>query len=119
MKYWIRGLPTKNGGQPTTKIIYDKTVTSQVTDVTPYHGTAWGGEEITFTGSNFNAATGDVQVWIDGISCHVKEVSSTSITCITGDKTDNLKNEESIIIWIKGVPTYNHPNVRFFYGLYF
>ena len=52
-----------------------------------HSGSVSGGQELTITGSGFERAM-QATVNIDGVDCAVTNITQSTITCITGKKTE-------------------------------
>jgi len=58
-----------------------------LTKVEPRFGTRLGGDEVTFTGTNFDTDKSKYTIEIDGVNCPVSAATSTTVTCTTGKRT--------------------------------
>ncbi|KAK0070514.1 fibrocystin-L [Biomphalaria pfeifferi] len=68
----------------TSAYVYDSTLDSNITSVSPARGGTGGGTLLTITGTNFGTSIGDVSVKISGVACDVTEVTDNQIKCRTG-----------------------------------
>ena len=66
-----------------SKVVYKADETPEVTGLSPNMGTTIGGTLLTISGKKFES---DSEVTIDGIACVINSVSSSEITCTTGDR---------------------------------
>ena len=69
----------------TEVVEYRSDATPTVTDISPKLGPTNGGTAITITGTNFSAD--DCTVKIDDVDCATSSVTSTTINCTTGART--------------------------------
>ena len=82
-------------------VTYTDAATTTVTDISPKYGTYKGGETITITGTSFSTVTSEISVLIDGVACAVSTASTTSITCVTGERTV-IPSKHSTIVSFTG-----------------
>jgi hypothetical protein len=91
-----------------------------VSDVTPYLGSAFGGDDITFWGNLSGATLANTSVWVDSVECTVLGITEERIICKTGDKTTLAPSARRYIkITIGGIGVTLASNVEFYYGLNF
>ena len=83
-------------------MVYQASSTPYLTSISPRYGNVVGGEEITFSGSGFAAATNDVEIIIDGIECTTTQVTDTEIKCTTGPRPGLVNSSLSMVIAGKG-----------------
>uniref|UniRef100_W5M5C1 PKHD1 like 1 n=1 Tax=Lepisosteus oculatus TaxID=7918 RepID=W5M5C1_LEPOC len=55
----------------------------KVTEVSPLHGSLYGGTKVTVTGSGFSPVTDDIQISMGNITCKVTSASEHHLECIT------------------------------------
>ncbi|XP_069051252.1 PKHD1 like 1, tandem duplicate 1 [Lepisosteus oculatus] len=55
----------------------------KVTEVSPSHGSLYGGTKVTVTGSGFSPVTDDIQISMGNITCKVTSASEHHLECIT------------------------------------
>jgi hypothetical protein len=82
-------------------VTYSSTNTPLLTSISPRYGTVKGGEEITFTGSNFATDTTLYSILLDGKSCAITSATTTQVKCITAPRP-GLYPETSLDIKITG-----------------
>ena len=70
----------------TEVVEYRSDATPTITDIEPKLGPTNGGTPITITGTNFSA--NDCTVKIDNVECTTSSVTSTTIQCTTGGRTE-------------------------------
>lgn len=71
------------------------TLTPEVSGISPTRGSTAGGTAVTITGSNFGATAADTTVTLAGVPCtNVVVVSSTTITCTSGDPSPNGDSDD-------------------------
>jgi hypothetical protein len=74
------------------KITYDASKTPKLTSIAPRFGTVKGNTVVTLTGTDFTATPADHTVLFDNIPCVVTASTSTTVTCTTGSRPDNVVN---------------------------
>ena len=74
------------------KYLYRKDWTSTVTNVSPNRGGTAGGLEIQIFGTNFVVDIPNVEVMIGKSKCVIKNMTTTSIVCVTGSSSQTLQN---------------------------
>jgi hypothetical protein len=62
-----------------TTITYKDTATPVVTQISPRYVSYKGGEDITFTGSNFSTVTSEIKISLNGIDCPIQTATATEI----------------------------------------
>jgi hypothetical protein len=72
-----------------------------LTSVEPRFGTRLGGENVRFTGTNFDSSHSKYTILIDGVACTPTKATSTYVECTTGNKGQVLV-ESSLSIEIEG-----------------
>ena len=75
------------GGQTQTvpnMVTYDSTLTPTLNTISPPHGTAGGGTNVTLIGTGFGISSSDIIVTIDTVPCIILNVIDTQIECTTG-----------------------------------
>lgn len=82
-------------------MLFDGSITPNLTSITPRHGTVQGNEIITFTGTGFSATKEDITITIDGkFVCPVESSTLTEIKCKTVKRPGFHKT--SLLIHVKG-----------------
>ncbi|KAH9519161.1 Fibrocystin-L, partial [Bulinus truncatus] len=74
--------------------VYDYTLKSIVTSVSPSRGGTAGGTTLTITGTNFGILKESISVMIAGVPCNVQSVADTQIQCITGPSSSVVARVE-------------------------
>jgi hypothetical protein len=85
----------------TNAVTFDGAMTSVLSQVSPRFGTRLGGDQLTFTGVNFDTDKTKYTVKLDGVECPVDSVSSTELKCTTA-KREELFPEPSLTIFVTG-----------------
>jgi len=79
---------------------YVGSLTPALEEITPRFGNVVGGEEVTFTGTDFSEDISLYTIIIDGINCPATAATTTSVTCTTGKRPGLVKT--SLYIYIEG-----------------
>lgn len=79
---------------------YVGSLTPSLEEITPRFGNVVGGEEVTFTGTDFSEDISLYTIIIDGINCPATAANTTSVTCTTGKRPGLVKT--SLYIYIEG-----------------
>ncbi|TNV88211.1 hypothetical protein FGO68_gene8985 [Halteria grandinella] len=82
-------------------ITYKSSLTPLLEQINPRFGSVVGGEEVTFTGSNFPPEAGIYTILIDGRNCAVQSVTATEIRCTTS-KRSGLYPNPTLSIYAEG-----------------
>lgn len=90
-----------------------------VTNVSPLSGSKYGGALVTITGENFSDNPLDNPVMIGGHYCYVITTSPTEITCRTDLLTDQISQDELVVVFLKTseeAATPNDDDIMFTFG---
>ncbi|EAR99597.2 IPT/TIG domain protein (macronuclear) [Tetrahymena thermophila SB210] len=96
-----------------SNVVYDKDKTFLISSVTPNYGDVSGGSIITINLDRSPSPSATIKVLIDGIECGTVSLSSSTITCTTGKKTNTA--ESSLVVTIDSYNTVNN-GIYYYYG---
>lgn len=93
VEVWFRGIGNALWNEASsTTCNWDRTdcykarIYPHIDEISETSGSIKGGQEIVITGSSFDRSK-TVEVSVDDVDCQVTEVTGTTITCVTGEKT--------------------------------
>jgi len=84
-----------------SKFVFKDSLTPTLDDIIPKRSGTGGGVSITLTGSNFDAVSSNVEVFIDGVPCSVTSSSLTQIICTTGS-TKETNMAAKVVVKVTG-----------------
>ncbi|KAL4508253.1 hypothetical protein ABPG72_003557 [Tetrahymena utriculariae] len=96
-----------------SNVVYDKTKTFIINSISPNYGDVAGGNQIIIELNRNPNPSATIKVLIDGIECGTPSLSTNTITCTTGKKTNTA--ESSLVVTIDSYAAVNN-GIYYYYG---
>jgi hypothetical protein len=82
-------------------VTYQAALTPAVDSISPGQVSVIGGDEVTFTGTDFSTSTSAYTIEIDGKTCTVTSATSTQVVCTSAERT-GIVSDHTIVFRIAG-----------------